>query len=383
MKIVFQVKFENCSDQYKADPVSSKLSTQTENKHSKILDDVEKPTTVAEANDKQSKSNKVSDAQDVSESQTHEPNENELSVNILNETGAYVCIEVDDLELVCICNAHSTQETNFIGEKEPCDNTKASTTNTQELNETGNSEQEHNYITLLDEPQIHERTTFNTSEHKHPKLSKHAEELLSDSDDDVQITAVIVPRSSEISDVKIKSEHQRKYAHVSGRAVNNVTSTQRPSKHKLYKCDLKIELDVQQPLAKRMNKKYENTSKGDSLNVNTQVPTTQQKLSGSQFCSCDSEEECPKSVNRTEATASSELDENMDDTQITCIKVPASRSPSGPARASEHGDATNDLPALKTKRQIPRGIYTGDVSFARAVLERWIRENVKDRESEN
>ncbi|CAB4036258.1 Hypothetical predicted protein [Paramuricea clavata] len=89
---------------------------------------------------------------------------------------------------------------------------------------------------------------------------------------------------------------------------------------------------------------------------------------------------CNRQVEHQKSALLMETPENADDPQVIQKKVPTSQTPSVSACASEHRD---DVSALKTKRRKSSGFYTGDVSFARTVLERWIREHVSDGEDEN
>lgn len=89
---------------------------------------------------------------------------------------------------------------------------------------------------------------------------------------------------------------------------------------------------------------------------------------------------CNRQVEHQKSALLMETPENADDPQVIQNKVPTSQTPSVSACASEHRD---DVSALKTKRRKSSGFYTGDVSFARTVLERWIREHVSDGEDEN
>ena len=413
-----------------------------------------------------------------------------MCLNIFNDTETFVRIEVDEcsVQFLDVRSVPSPQKLSksqiveSVGKENDSSDLEACSTSERGVNETKKS---NPLAEQRSEPkaQTTNDKTLNTSElenQKLPKLFNPLQEPLS-CFDDTQITAVIVPRCSEFNHTVIKPRSKEEHPGVVNRALKNVTNlTQKLSKYKLHKCDLRIELDDPAQLMRQIRRNSgTHRMEGDLVNVDTLVSTTQQKSSDSEirFClggdkslkrselaacgeggerpdvhnknstllkrsSYNGHPVCLRRVKHTEIKINEKAEKvltidrkiqectqnevssttqsstcqncgcNVETSQVLpnkCDGIQKQSSLSGyqqlsqmmflgkpvdenadklqnntdeSPRASKHRDAINYQSASRTNRRTPWAIYTGDVSFARAVLEKWIK-NFKDGEDQS
>ena len=287
--------------------LSKTLSVETEFENS-----VDPHKKDAEESDEQINSGTVTSSQGVSQLQ----NEEEVCLNIFNDTETFVRIEVDECSVQFLdmrSVPESVEKQNDTSDREACSTSKRGVDERRKSNPITEQGGEDKAQTTNDQ-------ILNTSElgnQKLPKLFNPLQEPLSCSDDDTQIAAVIVPQCPEFSHTVIKSDKtQRKEEHpdVFNRAVKSVTnSSQKLGKYKLYKCDLRIVLDDPAQLARQIRRNSDtHRMEGDLVNVDTLAPTSQQKSSESEICLCQSGDKSPKQEKRAEPPACSDGGERPD-----------------------------------------------------------------------